>query len=104
MAAAASKKPCQGDVEIAETLTILEGVKMAAGGLSPLIIKADSQSVVHSILIGISSRGELDWIISEIRTLVDKDNQYRVVYAPRPCNSVVYGITKIVLSISKFLI
>lgn len=42
VAAAASKKPCQGDVEIAETLTILEGVKMAAGGLSPLIIKPDS--------------------------------------------------------------
>ena len=45
MAAASSKtkKPCQGDVELAETLTILEGVKMAAGvGLSPLIIKSDS--------------------------------------------------------------
>lgn len=45
MAAASSKtkKPCQGDVEIAETLTILEGVKMAVGaGLSPLIIKSDA--------------------------------------------------------------
>ncbi|KAK9180415.1 hypothetical protein WN943_029624 [Citrus x changshan-huyou] len=52
---------------------------MAAGvGLSPLIIKSDSSSVVHFILIGISSRGEMTWIISEISTSVDKDNQYRL--------------------------
>lgn len=67
MAAAATKKPCLGDVEIAEALPILGGVKMAAkAGLSPLIIEFDSKNVVNFILNGISSRGELDWIISEI--------------------------------------
>lgn len=82
MAAAISKKSCLGDVEITETLTVLEGVKMAAGvGLSPLIIKSYSSSVVHFILIGISSRGEMTSIISEISTSVDKDNQYRLVYS-----------------------
>ena len=37
-------------------------------GLSPLIIESDSKNVVRFILNGISSRGELDWIISGTRT------------------------------------
>lgn len=63
MAAAATKKPCLGDVKTPEALAVLEGVKMAAeAGLSPLIIESNSKNVVRFFLNGISSRKELDWI------------------------------------------
>ncbi|ESR49361.1 hypothetical protein CICLE_v10033504mg [Citrus x clementina] len=75
MAAATSKKPCLGDVEIAEVLAILEGLKLAAEvTLSPLVIESDSNSVTNFIFKGISSRGELNLIICEIRVLIDQDN------------------------------
>lgn len=62
MAAVTSKKPYFGDVEIAEALAILEGLKLAAEvALSPLLIESDSKNVVNFILKGISSRGEVDW-------------------------------------------
>ncbi|KAK9192832.1 hypothetical protein WN944_003525 [Citrus x changshan-huyou] len=65
MAAAATKKPCLGDVKTPEALAVLEGVKMAAeAGLSPLIIESNSKNVARFYLNGISSRKELDWIIS----------------------------------------
>ncbi|KAH9697855.1 putative reverse transcriptase/RNA-dependent DNA polymerase [Citrus sinensis] len=66
MATATSKKPCLGDVEIAEAYTILEGIKLAADvALSPLLVESDSKNVTNFILKGHSSRGELDWIISK---------------------------------------
>ena len=61
MAVAISKKPCLGDVEIAETSAILEGVKLAADVvLSPLLIESDSKNVANFILKDNFSRGELD--------------------------------------------
>ncbi|KAK9178657.1 hypothetical protein WN943_027850 [Citrus x changshan-huyou] len=71
MAATISKKPCLGDPKIAEALSILKGI---------------------------SSRGELDWIICEIRALLDQKNQYKVVYTPRSCNFVAHGLVKMALS------
>lgn len=57
MAAVTSKKPYFGDVEIAEALAILEGLKLAAEvALSPHLIESDSKNVVNFILKGISSR------------------------------------------------
>lgn len=96
------QKPCLGDVEIAEALAILEGLKLAAEvTLSPLVIESDSKNVTNFILKGISSRGELDWFISEIRALIDKDTQYRVVYTPRSCNLVAHGLAKMALATSE---
>ena len=57
MTIATSKKPCLGDMEIAETYTILEGIKLAADvALSPLLIESDSKNVANFILKGHSSR------------------------------------------------
>lgn len=61
MAVAISKKPCLGDVEIAEASVILEGVKLAADVvLSPLLIESDSKNVANFILKDNFSRGEVD--------------------------------------------
>lgn len=44
---------CSGDVEIAEALVILEGLKLAAEVvLSPLLIESDSKNVVNFVLKG----------------------------------------------------
>ncbi|GAY69209.1 hypothetical protein CUMW_270170 [Citrus unshiu] len=49
MATATSKKPCLGDVEIAEAYTILEGIKLAADvALSPLLVESDSKNVAYT--------------------------------------------------------
>lgn len=67
---------CSGDVEIAEALVILEGLKLAAEVvLSPLLIKSDCKNVVNFVLKGISSRGELDLILGEIEALMEQNNQ-----------------------------
>ncbi|GAY44284.1 hypothetical protein CUMW_081010, partial [Citrus unshiu] len=49
MTIATSKKPCLGDMEIAETYAILEGIKLAADvALSPLLIESDSKNVAYT--------------------------------------------------------
>lgn len=54
--------------------------------------------MLQILFSGISSRGELDWIICEIRALLDQKNQYKVVYTPRSCNFVAHGLAKMALS------
>ncbi|XP_052288651.1 uncharacterized protein LOC127899334 [Citrus sinensis] len=101
MVAATSKKPCLGDVEIAEAYTILEGIKLAADvALSPLLVESDSKNVTNFILKGHSSRGELDWIISEIGAFTrQKNNQYKVAYTPRSCNLMAHELAKMSMSV-----
>ncbi|KAL9422012.1 hypothetical protein AB3S75_034312 [Citrus x aurantiifolia] len=74
MVTATSRKPCLGDVEITEVLAILGLMLAVEVTLSPLVIDSDSNSVTNFIFKGISSRGELDLIIREIRVLIDQDN------------------------------
>lgn len=105
MEPATSKKLYLEDAEIAEAFAIFKPVKMVErAGISPPIIESDSKNVVNFIFKDISSKGELDWIISENRILAHKNNQYRVVYAPRSCNSMAHDLAKIVLSISGSLV
>lgn len=107
MEAATSKMLYLEDAEIAEAFAIFKAVKMVEkAGISPPIIESDSKNVVNFIFKDISSKGELDWIISENRILAHKNNQYRVVYTPSPrsCNSMAHDLAKIVLSISGSLV
>lgn len=53
--------------------------------------------MLQTLFSGISSRGELDWIIYEIKALLDQKNQYRVVYTPRSYNFVAHGLAKMTL-------
>lgn len=79
-------------MEIAEALAMLEGLKLAAEiALSPLLIKSDSKNTVNFVLKGISSRGEPDWILGEIRALMEQNNQHRMAYTPRSYNLVAHA-------------
>lgn len=99
MAAATSKKPCLGDVEITKASVILEGIKLAADvALSPLLIESDSKNVVNFILNGTSSRGELDWILYEIRVMIEQNNQYQMTYTFRSYNLVAHALQKMTFS------
>lgn len=95
MAAATSKKPCLWDVEITEASVILEGIKLAVDvALSPLLIGFDSKNVVNFILNGTSSREELDWILYDIRVMIEQNNQYQMAYTFRSYNLVAHALEK----------
>lgn len=71
-------------------------------GLSPLKCRVRFKELSEHYCI--SSRGELGWIISEIRTLAGRDNQHRVASALRSYNSVGHCITQMILCISELLV
>ncbi|KAJ4722049.1 Ribonuclease H-like domain containing protein [Melia azedarach] len=65
-----------GDVEYAEVEVILNGLKLAMeAGLTPLIVESDCLNVVNLILKHIITRGEIEFILSYIRSLVAGQKQ-----------------------------
>ncbi|KAJ4717566.1 Ribonuclease H-like domain containing protein [Melia azedarach] len=98
MASATIKKLVSGDVEQAEALAILEGVKIACdSGLQPLIVESDAINVVNLINGKLSSKGEIIWIISEIQNYVRKNKFLVIKYVPRTVNVAAHHLAKLAL-------
>ncbi|KAK9185424.1 hypothetical protein WN943_025780 [Citrus x changshan-huyou] len=59
-----------GDIEFAEAEAVLQGIKLATdSSFFPLIVESNS---INTVQESYQSQKEIEWIISESRSLVDK--------------------------------
>ncbi|KAL5798867.1 hypothetical protein ACOSQ2_003687 [Xanthoceras sorbifolium] len=85
-------------VDVAETLAILDGWRLAtARGLIPLLVESDALSVVNLCLDISSSKLEIMNVIHDIYLLWSNFPSCYIVLVPRSCNSAAYEVVKFAL-------
>lgn len=85
-------------MDLAEADAFLQGIKLSIDlGLTPLIEEFDSINVVSLIDGSLSSRKEIDWLVSEIKCLMITRAPTIAKHAPRS-NVVAHNLAKIVFS------
>ncbi|KAL5794905.1 hypothetical protein ACOSP7_003499 [Xanthoceras sorbifolium] len=85
-------------VDVAETLVILDGWRLAtARGLIPLLVESDALSVVNLCLDISSSKLEIMNVIHDICLLWSNFPSCYTVLVPRSCNSAAYEVVKFAL-------